>query len=271
MIRIEFDPGRSAHIALIRRRQGTSDMTAEELEKWAEERAEESKFKVPRQAALSQKAGWSYIIAPDGLRAGDTVQSFRRGIPDGLVDGWTNNPQNGEEVSPRALGLLRTATLKPGNVLPLYLIPPGQIIHNISFTADGKAKAARSAGCSAQVVAHHNKDGEALGGLEVLTMGSQYDEFGNLSKQRGWVLVKMSSGEVRKFSPGAVASVGTVSKWVHEPLNNRTTSLPRAAKNGNTSTWVKLVEREISVDDLQSVVSPRTLLTTPTEVSLASR
>jgi hypothetical protein len=246
-------------------------MTAEELEKWAEERAEESKFKVPRQAALSQKAGWSYIIAPDGLRAGDTVQSFRRGIPDGLVDGWTNKPQNGEEVSPRALGLLRTATLKPGNVLPLYLIPPGQIIHNISFTADGKAKAARSAGCSAQVVAHHNKDGEALGGLEVLTMGSQYDEFGNLSKQRGWVLVKMSSGEVRKFSPGAVASVGTVSKWVHEPLNNRTTSLPRAAKNGNTSTWVKLVEREISVDDLQSVVSPRTLLTTPTEVSLASR
>ena len=205
VVRIEFDPGRSAHIALIRRRDAIS-------KQGLKQRAKESTFHVPLQAESSVISGWSYIVAPDGLRAGDTVQSFRRSVPNGFVDGWNNDPDKAEQITPRTLGLLRTATLKPGNVLPLYLIPPGQVIHNISFDPDGKAKAARSAGCSAQVVAHHSKNGDPLGGLEVLAMGSRYDEFGKLSKQEGTVLVKMSSGEVRKFSPGAVATIGTVSK-----------------------------------------------------------
>ena len=214
VIRIEYDPGRSGHIALIRRRQGTDGLTAEELAEIEAVKAEEDKFRVPREAQLTVKSGWSYILAPDGLRAGDTVQSFRRGIPDGFVEGWKNDPAPGEEISPRALGLLRTKTLTPGNVLPLYLVPPGQAIHNIAFTAGGKMQAARSAGCSASVVAHHDAGGEALGGLNVLNMGSQYDAEGRMGKQMGHVLVKMSSGEVRKFSPGAVATIGTVSKWV---------------------------------------------------------
>jgi len=214
VIRIEYDPGRSGHIALIRRRQGTDGLTAEELAEIEAVKAEEDQFRVPREAQLTVKSGWSYILAPDGLRAGDTVQSFRRGIPDGFVEGWKNNPAPGEEISPRALGLLRTKTLKPGNVLPLYLVPPGQAIHNIAFAAGGKMQAARSAGCSASVVAHHDAGGEALGGLNVLNMGSQYDAQGRMGKQMGHVLVKMSSGEVRKLSPGAVATIGTVSKCV---------------------------------------------------------
>lgn len=59
VIRIEYDPGRSAHIALLRNRTGHGET-----------------------------GGWSYIVAPDGLRAGDQVTSYRAGIPEGLVPKW---------------------------------------------------------------------------------------------------------------------------------------------------------------------------------------
>ncbi|KAL7413386.1 hypothetical protein BDY24DRAFT_389908 [Mrakia frigida] len=59
VVRIEFDPNRSAHIALLRSRTGEGP-----------------------------HGGWSYIIAPDGLRAGDVVESFRSGVPKGLVPKW---------------------------------------------------------------------------------------------------------------------------------------------------------------------------------------
>ncbi|KAF7507102.1 hypothetical protein GJ744_010915 [Endocarpon pusillum] len=51
--RIEHDPGRSAHIALVRDKEAGTK---------------------------------SYIIAAEGLRAGDTVQSYRSGIPKELMD-----------------------------------------------------------------------------------------------------------------------------------------------------------------------------------------
>lgn len=60
VVRIEYDPGRSGHIALLKSR--------------------DPKAKQP----------WSYILAPEGLRAGHTVQSFRQGIPDGLVPGFVD-------------------------------------------------------------------------------------------------------------------------------------------------------------------------------------
>lgn len=59
VVRIEYDPGRSAHIALLRSRTG-----------------------------LGQDGGWSYIVAPDGCRAGDVVTSYRSGVPKGLVPNW---------------------------------------------------------------------------------------------------------------------------------------------------------------------------------------
>jgi ribosomal protein L2 len=59
VIRIEYDPKRSAHIALIRSRTG-----------------------------LGPDGGWSYIVAPDGMRAGDEVSSYRTGVPEGLVPKW---------------------------------------------------------------------------------------------------------------------------------------------------------------------------------------
>ncbi|CAE6482479.1 unnamed protein product, partial [Rhizoctonia solani] len=158
VVRIEYDPGRSAHIALIKSRDSN----------------------------LAQP--WSYILACDGLRAGHIVESFRSGIPDGLIEGFTDSPAptkrslkllvNSSPAAPQtalasvpdaqdlasavastnlSLGVLRARTLKPGNVLPLRLIPAGTLIHAISLSPVGRASLVRSAGTFGQVVAHDEK------------------------------------------------------------------------------------------------------------------
>jgi large subunit ribosomal protein L2 len=91
--RIEHDPNRSAHIALV-------------LYKDGERR---------------------YIIAPKGLRAGDSVISGRE------------------------------AAIKPGNCLPLRNIPMGSVIHCIEMKPGKGAQLARSAGASAQLVAREGQ------------------------------------------------------------------------------------------------------------------
>jgi large subunit ribosomal protein L2 len=86
--RIEYDPNRSAWIALIKYADG-------EL---------------------------SYILAPQRLRAGDTVVSGAR------------------------------ADIKPGNAMPMGAIPVGTIIHNIEMKPGAGGKIARAAGTYAQLV-----------------------------------------------------------------------------------------------------------------------
>jgi len=80
--RIEYDPHRSAHIALICYTDGE----------------------------------WSYIIAPKGLRAGDTV---------------TAGP---------------SAQIKPGNTLEIESIPLGTVMHNVELRPGKGGQIARSAG-----------------------------------------------------------------------------------------------------------------------------
>ncbi|KAB5590102.1 Ribosomal protein L2 [Ceratobasidium theobromae] len=195
VVRIEYDPGRSAHIALIKSRDHDSTQP------------------------------WSYILACDGLRAGDVVESFRGGIPDGLIEGFVDSPtptkrslklfanpfpvtrQASLSVAPDAadlasayasmnlsLGVLRARTLKPGNVLPLRLIPAGTLIHAISLSPTGRASLVRSAGTFAQVVAHDEK------GL--------------------WTQVRLQSGEVRNIMQHCAATIGKVSNpdWKHRVL-----------------------------------------------------
>ncbi len=86
--RLEYDPNRTAFIALIKYQDG-------EL---------------------------SYIIAPQRLRAGDTVVAGQR------VD------------------------IKPGNAMPLAAIPVGTIVHNVEMKAGAGGKIARAAGNYAQLV-----------------------------------------------------------------------------------------------------------------------
>jgi large subunit ribosomal protein L2 len=90
---IEYDPNRSARIALILYADGER----------------------------------RYIIAPLGLKVGDTVVS-------------------GE-----------SAEIRVGNALPLYRIPLGTLVHNVELSAGRGGQLARSAGASAQVLA---KEGE---------------------------------------------------------------------------------------------------------------
>jgi len=163
VVRIEYDPGRSAHIALVRNR----NPNAEGMKKW------------------------SYILATEGMRAGDQVQSFRQGIPRGFIPGFDDafkegkGDSSGSSSQNLALGLLRTLTLKPGNVLPLRLIPPGTIIHNISLKIDGPGILVRSAGSYGQIIAHEE--------------GGRY------------VQVQLQSGEVRKVLKNCCATIGKVS------------------------------------------------------------
>ncbi|KAL7425049.1 mitochondrial 54S ribosomal protein rml2 [Cryptotrichosporon argae] len=239
VVRIEYDPGRSAHIALIHRRGAGAAAAAVAVDEGArlaelesDERGGTTEKRIRRNEV---KGGWSYILAPEGLRAGDVVRSYRSGIPTGLVEGWvspSSSPSSVSASSPagdvegagvdpaaststRALGLLRTLTLKPGNVLPLSLIPPGTSVHALSLTPGGRMQLCRAAGTFAQVVAHHGPRGEALGGADVLHMGGGLGP-GGRERKRGSVLVKLQSGEVRRLEPGCVAAVGVVSNKEHQ-------------------------------------------------------
>jgi len=93
VVSIEYDPNRSARIALIHYRDGDK----------------------------------RYILAPQGLQVGDTVQSG----PD--------------------------AEVKLGNALPLRNIPTGTTIHNIELTAGRGGQLVRGAGTSAQLMAKEER------------------------------------------------------------------------------------------------------------------
>jgi large subunit ribosomal protein L2 len=86
---IEYDPNRSANIALLNYADGEK----------------------------------RYILAPLGLKVGDSVLSSER------------------------------ADITPGNSLPLHAIPLGTQVHNIELHIGGGGQLARAAGCSAQVMA----------------------------------------------------------------------------------------------------------------------
>lgn len=123
---IEYDPNRSANIALINYVDGEK----------------------------------RYILAPVGLKVGNTVSS-------------------GEG-----------AEIKPGNALPLKLIPQGTAVHNIELNLGKGGQMVRSAGVSAQVMA----------------------------KESGYTLVRLPSGELRRFDERCLATVGQVGNPNHSNI-----------------------------------------------------
>ncbi len=78
--------------------------------------------------------------------------------------------------------------IQPGNCLPLISIPLGTIIHNIEMKIGKGAQLVRSAGASAQLMA----------------------------KEGNYVLVRLPSGEVRKFNKNCRACIGQVGNREHE-------------------------------------------------------
>lgn len=120
---IEYDPNRTANIALLNYADGEK----------------------------------RYILAPLDLKVGDTVLS-------------------GEG-----------ADIKPGNALPLRLIPLGTLIHNVEIIPGRGGQMVRSAGDSAQLMAKEGK----------------------------FAQVRLPSGEVRMISIDAKATIGTVGNSDH--------------------------------------------------------
>lgn len=126
VLAVEYDPNRTANIALL-------------LYKDGEKR---------------------YILAPEGLKQGDVVES----------------------------GPL--ASIRPGNALPLEQIPVGTNIHNIEVRPGRGGQMVRGTGSFAVVQ----------------------------GKEEGWVIIKLPSGEIRKFYPQSYATIGQVGKIEQEIL-----------------------------------------------------
>jgi large subunit ribosomal protein L2 len=124
---IEYDPNRTARIALLHYADGVK----------------------------------AYILAPDGLKQGDTVVSSRN------------------------------ADIKPGNSLPLAVIPAGTMVHNVELRKGKGGQLVRSAGVAAQLMA---RDG-------------------------AYATVKLPSGEVRKIHVECRATVGQVSNLEHQNIS----------------------------------------------------
>ena len=121
---IEYDPNRSARIALIKYRDGD----------------------------------WRYILAPQGLGVGDPVLS-------------------GEG-----------AGIRVGNALPLRVIPPGTLVHNVELKVGKGGQIIRSAGVGAQVLATEGK----------------------------YTLLRLPSGEDRYVLSECMATIGQVSAADHK-------------------------------------------------------
>lgn len=123
---IEYDPNRSAYIALIHYADGEK----------------------------------RYILSPTGLSVGDIIKS-------------------GSD-----------AEVKPGNALPLKMIPSGSQIHNIELEAGKGGQLVRSAGVAAQLMV---KEGE-------------------------YALIRLPSSEVRRVPSNCLATLGQVGNVDHRSI-----------------------------------------------------
>ena len=83
------------------------------------------------------------------------------------------------------------ADILVGNALPLKNIPAGTVVHNIELKAGKGGQMARSAGSSAQLV----------------------------SKEGGYALLKLPSGEIRRVLAECMATIGQVGNVDHENVS----------------------------------------------------
>jgi large subunit ribosomal protein L2 len=127
VVSIEYDPNRSARIALIYYADGEK----------------------------------RYILAPMGLEVDNVIKSGA------------------------------DAEIKPGNALPLKLIPTGTMIHNIELELGGGGQLVRSAGAAAQLMA----------------------------KEGDYALVRLPSGELRRIRGDCLATIGQLGNIDHRSIN----------------------------------------------------
>ncbi|KAK5947180.1 mitochondrial 54S ribosomal protein rml2 [Knufia obscura] len=187
--RIEHDPNRSAHIALVR----------------------------------DAKTGkQSYILAAEGMRAGDVVTSYRAGLPKELLKDM------GDSVD---MGVIASKTAMRGNCLKLGMIPVGTPIFNIAPNKDSYGKFARSAGTHGIIIGKgedvvQKEMVKAMGDTGTLDIASlSQEQLIKFEKAANYVTVKLSSGEIRLIDKDAIATIGVASN-----ANYKYTSLGKAGR-----------------------------------------
>ncbi len=100
-------------------------------------------------------------------------------------------------LQPEGLTVGRTVVAGPasdilvGNALPLKNVPAGTVVHNIEMRPGKGAQMARAAGTSAQLV----------------------------SREGGYALLKLPSGEVRRVPEECMATIGQVGNLDHESVS----------------------------------------------------
>lgn len=175
--RIEHDPGRSAHIALLSRPRNLKETDDDTQQTPVGDG-------VTRVRKLPNDREYSYIIAPQGLRVGELVESFRKGVPQKLLD------ELGDSAD---AGIIAAKTAWRGNCLPLHMIPAGTIVYNIGLYKGKGAQLCRAAGTHAIIVNKHDDGG----------------------KHALYVDVRLQSGEVRRITRDACATIGVSSNPGH--------------------------------------------------------
>ncbi|KAK2737170.1 hypothetical protein FQN57_000427 [Myotisia sp. PD_48] len=197
--RIEHDPGRTAHIALLK-------------------------------SQLTKKL--SYIVATEGMRAGDVVQSYRAGIPTELLESM------GGIIDP---GVLAAKTAWRGNCLPLHMIPVGTLVYNVGLRKNKGGQLCRSAGTYATVITkageppapfvkpeEPREQPEAETGKEAVAENQiqkestkpetgdgekvlTEQEWHKLKKMSEYVSLRLQSGEIRLIHKDCCATIGVAS------------------------------------------------------------
>lgn len=92
-----------------------------------------------------------------------------------------------------------TAPIEVGNALPLSKIPAGTQIHNIEVTPGKGGQIVRGAGLAAVVQ----------------------------GKEESYILIKLPSGEIRRFNPACYATVGQVGNLEVRTINVRKAGVMR--------------------------------------------
>ena len=175
--RIEHDPGRSAHVALLSRAKNLGEMDDDTKQATVGDG-------ITRVKKMPNDRKYSYIIAPQGMRVGEFVESYRKGIPQKLLD---------ELGGSADAGIIAARTAWRGNCLPLHMIPTGTIIYNIGLYQGKGAQLCRAAGTHAVILGKTDKTDE-------------------MSR---FINVRLQSGEVRRIHRDACATVGVSSNLGH--------------------------------------------------------
>ena len=220
--RLEYDPGRSAHIALVKAIGGGNDDGNDEDEDETfddddvveEEEEEEEDFdgdgdaserrqrpqplrrRKPPRLPLSGRPGFvttegrSYILAPAGLTPGDVV-SCGPGSP-----------------------------VSPGSALPLSDIPVGTPIHNVEILPGKGGQLARAAGTAAVVVSRGvPMSSTAAAGSSTLSSAAAPSSSSSSAisiDPNSYAIVRLPSGAQRRILARCYATVGALSNAAHK-------------------------------------------------------